>query len=286
MRITWVSACVFVAGCTADTVDSADHLPYPRNDVFLFNPDGNREGDILANDSDIEGHELRVSELPPEFTMVSDTVAAIGELDWVGNYCRPYTISDGYSSPVGACIYVVSLPPKVTATLMENHDLYLPDYINAFALMRFSSAQPAHGTVDGRTYSPTRSFCGTDSFSIVFDAENGRAEVPMTVDVQRESPMRTSDLTYGETSTLDMTLDGQPREVQTVKVYINTYYGAWDGWDWAPYRGVDFVTVSADGHTLSISPPSTKASYEVEYTARDATGCTSLGTIRIHVDGP
>lgn len=259
-----------------------NHWPYAHDDVFLVNAHASYEGDILANDVDVDGDELRVGELPSEFVMVSDTVAALGDVYWNGA-CRPYTISDGFSTISTACLYVSYVPTEVAASVKEGEPFYLPQYFSNPALSRFSSAYGGHGTVDATSYWPPSAYCGADSFSLVFEPENGRLEVPVTVDVWRKSPLQTPHLAYGETAAVDMAFDGPAREVQTVQ--INTY--GFDGeCDPIPYAGADFVTVSADRHTLSISPPPVREKYGIEYTARDATGCTSFGTIDVYVDGP
>jgi VCBS repeat-containing protein len=210
------------------TVTPVNDAPVAANDTVPVIEDTPVTGNVLGNDSDIDGDTLSVT----QFTIAGDaTVHPAGStvmISGVGtvrlntdgsfsfapaaNYNGPvpavtYTISDGNGETDTAVLTfgpvtpvndapTASSPPVITAEDTPVSGTVTASDIDGDTLTFTVTGRPAHGSVtvnpDGTyTYTPARDFHGSDSFTItVSDGRGGTTHVtiPVTVTPVNDAP--------------------------------------------------------------------------------------------------
>ena len=198
------------------TVTAVNDPPVAVNDVIELTEDGSATFDPRANDSDVEGNPLTITQIggvpisvgvPVAVAEGSVTLNANGTLTFFPNAnfngvtSFTYTISDGQGGTATATVTVTvagenDAPISSDGTLTTNEDTAftstLPvasDADNDPVTYSAGTTAPAHGTVTiaqngSYTYTPAANFAGTDSFSfIVSDGLGGSNEYYVTVTV-------------------------------------------------------------------------------------------------------
>ncbi|WP_306224535.1 Ig-like domain-containing protein [Bosea beijingensis] len=198
------------------TVTAVNDPPVAVDDVVTLAEDGSATFDVRANDGDVEGNPLSITQIngspitvgvPVTVAEGSVTLNANGTLTFLPNAnfngatSFTYTISDGQGGTATATVAVTvagenDAPISSNGSLTTNEDTVfsgtLPtatDADNDPVTYSAGTTVPAHGTVTiaangSYTYTPAANFAGSDTFSfVVSDGFGGQNEYYVTVTV-------------------------------------------------------------------------------------------------------
>ncbi len=288
----------------AITVKPLNDLPVAVTDSANAEEDKPVTITVLANDSDVDGDKLSVTEVtqPAHGAVVINadgTLTYTPAANYNGQDSFTYTISDGKGGTATATVTLdvatvadVPVANDDSGTIAEDgaakiavlsNDSDVDGDINPATLS--IAVQPANGTATVNadatiTYTPNANFNGTDTFTYqVCDATNlcDTATVTFTVTPVNDAPVAVNDtLSINEDGTLTVAAPGvlendSDIDNDTLTVSANTQ----------PANGT--LTVNADG-SLSYKP---NANYNGQdsftYTVSDGKGGTATATVTLSV---
>ncbi|MCI0393414.1 MAG: tandem-95 repeat protein [Chloroflexi bacterium] len=200
------------------TVTSLNDNPVAGDDAATTDEDEAVTVDVLANDSDVDGDPLVVSNVTAAAngTVIinpNDTITYIPATNFHGSDSFVYTIQDGNG---GADTAVVSItvnpvndaPVAVDDNATTNEDLPVTvavlandSDVDGDTLTVASVTQPAHGAVvinpdNTLTYTPAANFNGSDSFNYTVSDGNGgldTATVTVSISPVNDAPVAVND---------------------------------------------------------------------------------------------
>ena len=281
------------------TVTPVNDLPVAADDGATTKEEMPATLDVLANDTDVDGDPLTVSDVTPPAhgtATVADagTITYTPETDFNGEDRFTYTVADGQGGTAEASVSITvtavnDLPVAAddAATTDEETAVTVEVLANdtdadGDALTISAVTTPAHGTAavadDGTiTYTPETHFNGEDTFTYtVADGQGGTAEasVSITVTAVNDLPVAADDAatTDEETATTldvlanDTDVDGDPLTISGVT---------------PPAHGT--ATVADDG-TITYTPETHfNGEDRFTYTVADGQGGTATALVSITV---
>lgn len=214
------------------TVTPENDPPTPTNDSDTTNEDTAVVIDVLANDTDIDGDTLQVTQVSAPTHGVAvlnadQTVTYTPFANYSGSDSFSYYVSDGTASPQMATVslYVVPMndPPVAhNDVLVVDEDTQISinvldndTDIDGASLQVIASTTPQHGVAilddsGALTYVPNADFYGTDSFTYtVGDMRGGSSigTVQITVNPINDAPVAVDDnVTTAEDTPISMDL--------------------------------------------------------------------------------
>ncbi|UXA15896.1 Ig-like domain-containing protein [Mycobacterium sp. SMC-4] len=281
------------------TVTAVNDAPVAVDDVFTVDEDTVLTGNVLTNDSDVDGDDLTVTLVtgPSNGTL---TLNADGSFtytpnpDFHGSDSFTYTASDGLSASGVATVTITVT--AVNDTPVANDDSFATDEdtvlvgnvltndtdIDGDDLTVEVVAGPSNGTLvlnaDGSfTYTPNTDFHGTDSFTYTANdgaATSGVATVTITVTAVNDAPVAVDDgftvdedtVLVGNVLTNDTDIDGDDLTVELVA---------------GPSNGT--LVLNADG-SFTYTPNTDFHGIDAfTYTATDGTATSGVATVTITV---
>jgi VCBS repeat-containing protein len=295
-------------------VTPVNDAPVAADDTVPVSEDTPVTGNVLGNDSDIDGDTLSVTQFTiagnPSVHPAGSTVmiAGIGTLRLNADGSYSFAPAADYNGPVPAVTYTVSdgnggsdtavltfgpvapvndaptasSPPVTTAEDTPVTGTVTATDIDGDALIYTVTGRPAHGTVTVRpdgtyTYTPARDFHGSDSFTItVSDGHGGTVQVtiPVTVTSVNDAPT-------AEPGTA-MTRENTP-------VTLKPVIGDVDG-DPLTITGATAsngtVTVTPEGRLIFTPDTDFLGSATITYAVSDGHGGTATAIIRVAVVDP
>ncbi len=273
--------------------------PVAKDDEANVDEDNSITIDVLANDSDLDGDSLSVTDVsePQHGTVtINDdgTVSYTPTENYNGPDSFTYTISDGNggtaTATVNVCVKPVNDGPKAEDDSVSTDEdtsitidvLANDSDVDGDALTIESHGQPANGIVtlnaDGTfSYTPNADFNGTDSFSYtVSDGNGGTSTATVTVVVAplNDGPAAMDDqASVDEDASVtidvlanDTDLDGDSLSVTDVS---------------APQHGT--VTINDDGTVRYTPAENYNGADSFTYTISDGNGGTSTATVNVCV---
>lgn len=300
------------------TINPVNDVPAAADDSFTTNEDTPVLINVRANDSDIDGDTITITQINGTAIAVGDSVSVTGgsvmlnadgtltfspDANFNGNPSFTYTISDGNggtaTATVNGTVVAVNDAPvssDTTVTTPEDGTLNatLPPASDAdgdTVTYSAGSTTPAHGTVtinpDGTySYVPAPNFNGTDGFSfIVSDGNGGTNEYTVTVDVtpQNDAPVGTP------------IPDRSSQDGTAVNFNIAGFFSDVDGDTLSFSQGglPAGLSISADGvisgtvdRQASQGGPGANGIYAVTITASDGHGGTTSQTFTFTIGNP
>ncbi|MBI5735784.1 MAG: tandem-95 repeat protein, partial [Mycolicibacterium neoaurum] len=177
------------------TISPVNDAPVAGDDIFSINEDSSLTGNLLANDSDVDGDSLTASltegpgngtlEFNSDGTFTYTPSANFNGVDWF-----TYTVSDGVLSSAPALVVVLvdpvnDVPVAGNDSYTVNEDSTLAGNVlsndsdaESLSLTATLVSGPTHGTLTlypngSFTYTPAPNYKGTDSFT--YTASDGTA---------------------------------------------------------------------------------------------------------------
>ncbi|MEX7471267.1 Ig-like domain-containing protein, partial [Mycobacterium adipatum] len=282
------------------TVDPVNDTPIAVGDSFSMDEDTVLTGNVLSNDSDVDGDTLTAT-LVDGTTNGTLTLNADGSFTYTpdadsnGADSFTYTAGDGTATSSVATVSITvnpvnDTPVTVDDTLSTNEDTVLTGNVltndtdnDADTLTATLVDGPTNGTLtlnpDGSfTYTPDADFNGADSFTYTASdgtATSSVATVSITVDPVNDSPVTVGDtvstnedtVLTGNVLTNDTDSDGDTLTVTLV-----------DG----PTNGS--LTLNPDGSFTYTPDTDFNGTDSFTYTATDGTATSSVATVSITVD--
>ncbi|MCF6386576.1 Ig-like domain-containing protein [Mycobacterium sp. MBM] len=282
------------------TVDPVNDTPVTTNDSFTTDEDTAVTGNVLTNDSDIDGDTLTATLVdgPANGTLTLNTDGSFTytpNADFNGADSFTYTATDGTATSSVATVSITVNPVNdtpVTAadsfttdedTVLTGSVLTNDSDTDGDTLTATLVTGPANGTLtlntDGSfTYTPAADFNGTDSFTYTAGdgtATSSIATVSITVNPVNDTPVTTNDsfttdedtILTGNVLTNDSDIDGDTLTTTLV-----------DG----PANGT--LELNADGSFTYTPDADFNGTDSFTYTATDGTATSSIATVSITVD--
>ncbi|MCF6391655.1 cadherin-like domain-containing protein, partial [Mycobacterium sp. MBM] len=282
------------------TVEPVNDTPVTTEDSFTTNEDSAVSGNVLTNDSDIDGDTLTATLVdgPANGTLTLNTDGTFTytpSADFNGTDTFTYTAGDGTATSSVQTVSITVDPVNdtpVTAgdtfttdedTVLTGNVLTNDSDIDGDALTATLVDGPAHGTLtlntDGSfTYTPNADFNGADSFTYTATdgtATSSVATVSITVDPVNDTPVTAGDtfttdedtVLNGNVLTNDSDTDGD-----TLTATLVT----------GPANGT--LELNTDG-TFTYTPDADfNGADSFTYTAGDGSATSSIATVSITVD--
>ena len=285
------------------TVNAVNDAPVATGDTVTVDEDGSVvTGNVLANDSDVDGDALSVSDFtqPSHGTVTYNndgTFSYTPDANYNGADSFTYTISDGNSETHTATVDVTvnsvnDAPVTESEAATTNEDtavttdnvLANDSDIDGDDLAVDSFTQPDHGTVvyngDGTfTYTPDLNYNGADSFTYTVGDGNGGTDVAtinLTVNAVNDAPTPGNDqisvdedsmVTTGNLLANDLDVDGNDFFVHGVS---------------EPTHGT--VVYEGDGRFTYIPDANYNGTDSFTYTINDGVGGMSTATVEVTVN--
>jgi len=212
-------------------VAAINDLPRANDDTPSTNEDASIDIDVLANDTDVDGDSLKVTEVTQGThgsvsVNPTDTLSYTPNPDFNGQDSFKYTVSDGNDGTAEASVLITINPVNDAPTasgksVTTDEDTTLAitltgSDIDDDPLTYTLAADPAHGTLSGTppnvTYTPDLNYNGTDSFT--FTANDGTVNSPeatISIEVRPVNDTPTADpksVSLDEDSSLSIVLTG------------------------------------------------------------------------------
>ena len=282
------------------TINPENDNPVAVDDDVSLNEDASAVIDVLANDTDLDGDNLTVTEVtqPANGTVVINadgTVTYTPDANYYGDDSFTYTISDGQGGTDTATVSLTvnpenDAPVAADDTAIINEDtaavidvLANDTDLDGDTLSLDSVTQPEHGLVtinaDGTvTYTPDADYTGSDSFTYTISdgaGDTDTATVSLTVNPENDAPVATDDaVTLNEDAAAvidvlanDTDLDGGPLSVDSIT---------------QPEHGL--VAINEDG-TVTYTPDADfNGTDSFTYTVSDGAGGFDTATVSLTVD--
>ena len=281
------------------TISPVNDAPVAGDDIFSINEDSSLTGNLLANDSDVDGDSLTASltegpgngtlEFNSDGTFTYTPSANFNGVDWF-----TYTVSDGVLSSAPALVVVLvdpvnDVPVAGNDSYTVNEDSTLAGNVlsndsdaESLSLTATLVSGPTHGTLTlypngSFTYTPAPNYKGTDSFT--YTASDGTAissvaVVSISVAPDNKVPVANADsYTGNEDSALAGNVLANDTDADGNTLTATLISG--------PAHGS--LELNADG-TFTYTPVlNYNGADSFTYTASDGTATSSVATVSITV---
>ncbi len=282
------------------TVDAANDTPTGVDDSFTTDEDTQLVGDVLSNDSDVDGDTLTATLVtgPTNGTL---TLNPDGSFTYTpaANYTGPdsftYTAGDGTTtSPVATVSITINpindTPVTVDDSFITDEDTQLTGNVltndsdtDGDTLTATLVDGPTNGTLtlnpDGTfTYTPAANYTGPDSFTYTASdgtATSSVATVSITVDPVNDAPVAAGDTFSTDEDTVltgNVLSNDSDVDADTLTAILV------DG----PTNGT--LTLNADGSFTYTPDTDFNGADSFTYTATDGTATSPVATVSITVD--
>jgi VCBS repeat-containing protein len=214
-------------GIVTLTVNAVNDAPIALNDAFAGNEDGAINGNVLANDTDVDSASFSaIIVVPPAHGTLLLNADGTFTYTPAGNYFGPdsfaYRANDGLAdSNVGTVTLTVNAvndaPVAMDDTFSADEDIAIAGNVLAndtdvegASLTVTLSAGPSHGALvlnaDGTfTYTPAANYFGPDSFTYTTSdgaASSNNATVSLTLNAVNDAPITANDAFSGNEDTV------------------------------------------------------------------------------------
>ncbi len=281
------------------TITPINDAPVANDDTAVVMEDAAITIDALANDTDVDGDSLIVTEVitPGHGIAVinpDNTITYTPATNFNGSDSFTYTASDGNGGAAAAVITVTvtslnDLPVAAddSASTVEDVSILIDVLANdtdidGDALTVTAVTQPTNGTAtingdDTVTYIPDSNFNGSDSFSYTVDDGHGGSDtavVTIAVTPVNDAPQAGDDsATTAEDTAVtidvlanDTDADGDPLSVTAITT---------------PAHGT--ATIEVDGTVIYIPAPNFYGSDSFSYTVGDGQGAADTATVTLTI---
>ncbi len=300
-------------GTVTVTVTGVNDAPAATNDVAAGQEDAALVVDVTANDSDLDGDTLTVTEVGQPATgtaAIAPSGANAGKVTYIpganfsGSDTFNYTIADGNGGTASAQVSITiasvnDAPVAIDDTAATPEDTSLVIAVSANdtdvdsdRVAVTSVTQPAHGTAaivpDGAdagavSYTPTPNFAGTDSFTYgIADGNGGTATANVTVTVTsvNDGPVAADDVATGpEDAVLVIDVAANDSDADRERLCVTAVT--------QPQHGaVALIPEGSNAGSLSYTPGANFAGTDrFTYTIADGSGESATAAVVVTVTG-
>ncbi|NRB03228.1 MAG: tandem-95 repeat protein, partial [Rhodobacteraceae bacterium] len=278
------------------TVNGVNDDPAAANDSATLDEDTSAQINVLANDTDIDGDSLTISNVSTggngSATVANGRIVYTPDEDFNGSVTLTYTVSDGNGGSDTATVDVTVNP--VNDDPVANNDIATTDEdqgvvinatqndtdvdgdtlrVDSILSVTNGTAQVAGGNI---VYTPTPDFFGTAVIRYVVTDDNGGTDtgrVTVTVDPVNDDPVANNDaVTTNEDTTIFIDAADNDTDIDGGTLVVQSIQGATNG------------TASVSGGEIRFTPsPNFFDTATVNYTVSDGLGGTDQAVATITV---
>lgn len=271
--------CNYPPGHCVEQVCVPNVAPAGRPDVvYVLGAGGKILVDVLENDVDPEGDDLRISEVRRDDPTTGYITTLGGEVE-IEVTDVPSTYAYRVRDPDAADrawtpITIALLDTQVTLRSESGTNVSLANVLGsivdtaAVELVTPPSVGTLEGTLPSVSYVPPADYCGQDSATYRVHAANGTFDVVITFEVGILLNDEERDIEFGSSTTIDVLAD-ERSGLELVAADHPT------------------AALSAGKDTLIVTPPvNVGGSYKIQYIAKDARGCEGTAALSVNVSFP
>lgn len=235
-------------------------------------------GDVLRNDVDPDGSDIRIAEVRRDDPSTGAIVYTGSKVEIKATrvpatYGYRVRDSDGVNFD-WITVTLAKLPSAMSIPVEAGTSVSLANVFGSIVdpsqvtLITPPTVGMLTGTLPDVTYVPPSDFCGTDMSAYRITAANGTFDVAITFEVGILLNNEERDVEFGSSTTIDVLAD-ERSGLELVAADHST------------------ATVSAGKDTLIVNPPvNVGGSYKIHYVAKDTRGCEGTGELSVNVSFP